>query len=156
MNQYENFACVIFNNNPKHPVDFTHVYLPTMEFATFEQRGNWLFAEAHNGGYVGVYCSTKLQRLLYGPNKDREFIAQGRKAVYLLRVGSKHGYGSFESFMKAMQNTPMAATAETYVFEYAALGRLVGGWDVSLQVQGRPVRYNGFDPVGTNLWYNER
>lgn len=156
VNQYENFASIVFNTKADHPVDFTHVYLPTMEFAAFEQRGNWLFAEAHNGGYVALYCSEKLERVLYGPNKDREFIAQGRKAVYLLRVGSKHGYGSLESFMQAMQNTPMNATAETYVFEDAALGRLEGGWGVSLQVQGQPVKYNGFDPVGTNLWQSER
>ncbi len=58
--------------------------------------------------------------------------------------------------MQAMQNTPMNATAETYVFEDAALGRLEGGWGVSLQVQGQPVKYNGFDPVGTNLWQSER
>ena len=156
VNQYENFAAVVFNNAPSHPVDFTHVYLPIMEFATFEQRGGWLFAKAHNGGYVGLYCSEKLERMLHGPNKDREFIAQGRKAVYLLRVGSEHIFSSFESFMQALLNSPLSATHEAFVFDDAALGRLEGGWEMSLRVQGQSIKYNNFDPVGTNLWCDER
>ncbi|SMP52275.1 hypothetical protein SAMN06298221_10662 [Sphaerochaeta associata] len=156
VNQYENFACVVFNNDPAHPVDFTHVYLPTMEFASFERRGSWLFAASHNGGYVGVYCSQYLEPAGYGPNKEREFIAAGRKAVYLLRVGSQCSFGSFASFIKAMLDSDLSATDQAFVFEDPSLGRLEGGWDASLEVQGQTIKYNNFDPVGTNLWYVER
>ena len=32
VNQYKGFATVFYDIAPEHPVDFTHLYLPTMEF----------------------------------------------------------------------------------------------------------------------------
>ncbi len=156
VNQFENFASVVFNNDSKHPVDFTHVYLPIMEFASFQQRGNWLFVEARNGGYAAVYCSRLLERITYGPNKDREFAARGRQAVYLIRVGSRQVWATFEAFIRAMVSSNLAATDQAFVFEDACLGRLEGGWQDSLQVNGETVRYDSFDPVGINRWGDER
>ncbi|MFA7112863.1 MAG: hypothetical protein WC115_04920, partial [Sphaerochaeta sp.] len=65
-------------------------------------------------------------------------------------------FGSFASFIKAMLDSDLSATDQAFVFEDPSLGRLEGGWDASLEVQGQTIKYNNFDPVGTNLWYVER
>lgn len=155
VNQYMSFTSVVFNTNPAHPVDFTHVYLPTMEYAKFEQRGNWLFAEAHNNGYVALFCSKQPGMVTYGPNKEREFIVEGRKAVYLMRIGSKHRFGSFESFIQAMLSSHLETDDQHYVFIDPIHGELKGGWETSLTVEGQPVGYSGFDPRGVHTWTDE-
>ena len=156
VNQYENFASISFSLDPNHPVDFTHLYLPTMEFARFEQHGKWLFAASHNGGFVSIYCTDKLDMVTYGPNKDREFIAQGRKAIYLLRVGTVSSFGSFESFIHSMTSSRLEFDDSSFVFVDPNLGTLKGGFVHNLSVDGEEVSYKGFSPTGQNLWCVER
>jgi hypothetical protein len=156
VNQYENFASVAFSLPPSHPVDFTHLYLPTMEFAEVIERGSWLFFRSHKGGFGAVYCSNPLQMVSYGPNKEREFIAQGRQVLYLVRVGSIAGFGSFTDFIASIEQAPLNANEHTYVFDDHRLGRLEGGYDSPLHVNGEKVIYTGFDPVGKNIWGIER
>ncbi|MGH0053817.1 MAG: hypothetical protein ACQ5SW_10550 [Sphaerochaetaceae bacterium] len=156
VNQVENFASVAFSLDPAHPVDFTHLYLPVGEFAEFTQRGSWLFVRSHQGGYGAVYCSNPLEMVSYGPNKDREFIAQGRQVLYLLRVGSVSSFGSFEAFIKAIESAQLTATKHTFSFRDPNLGVLEGGYAMSLRINGKNVRYDGFDCIGQNQWNEER
>lgn len=156
VNQWENFASVVFHIPASHPVGFTHVYLPTMEFKRWEKRGRWIFAESHNGSYVAVCCSSPMNMTTYGPNKEREFITEGRRVTYLLRVGSRRTHVSLEEFSSSMIASLVEIGEDSYVFEDAALGRLAGGWDRSLTVDGTEISYGGFDPVGENTWGTER
>ena len=155
VNQYQGFASVIYQLDPNHPVDFTHLYLPTMEFAFWKQERNWIFIEAKNGGYAAIYCSNPLVMQTYGPNKEREFVCEGRKSVYLLRAGSKACFGSFSAFMNSMLESTLVCNEERYEFTDVHLGLLVGSWTHSLSVNGNPIVYKGFDPMGRNLWCNE-
>lgn len=156
VNQVENFAAISFCLSPSHPVDFTHIYLPTMEFAEFQQRDSWLFVRAHNGGYGAIYCSSPLKMVTFGPNKEREFIAEGRSALYLLRVGSPASFGSFQDFIAAIEQAPLKADSHSFVLEDPNLGTLEGGYGQSLHVNGTGIHYSGFDPVGQNRWIVER
>lgn len=103
-----------------------------------------------------MYCSNPLQMVSYGPNKEREFIAQGRQVLYLVRVGSIAGFGSFTEFIASIEQAPLNANEHTYVFDDQRLGRLEGGYDSPLHVNGEKVIYTGFDPVGKNIWGIER
>ncbi len=156
VNQYENFACMIFKIKEQHPISFTHVYFPTMEFATWRQIGPWLFAASKGGGYVGVYCSRPLVMVKYGPNKEREFIAEGRNVLYLVRVGTQTGFGSFDAFVQQVLQSKLIATDETFTYEEKRLGCLKGGWEHALSADGKKVEYKGFDPIGQHRWCNER
>jgi hypothetical protein len=156
VNQIENFASISFSLSSSHPVDFSHIYLPTMEFAEFQQRDSWLFVRAHNGGYGAIYCSSPLKMVIFGPNKEREFIAEGRNVLYLLRVGSPASFGSFQDFIAAIEHAPLKADSHSFVLEDPSLGTLEGGYGQSLQVNGTSVNYSGFNPVGQNRWTVER
>ncbi|MFA6688772.1 MAG: hypothetical protein WCR05_05510 [Sphaerochaetaceae bacterium] len=156
VNQYKNFAAVSFSVAPDHPVGFTHLYVPTMEFAGYRQIGNWLFVASHGGGYAGVLCSKHLEMVSYGPNKMRECIAQGRKVVYLFRVGSAGTFGSFDRFIETMLRVEPDVTDESFTFVDPLLGVLRGGFCESLSVDGEQMIYKGFDPVGKNVWCNEQ
>ncbi len=155
VNQYKSFASLVYNLDPEHGVQFTHIYLPVMEFASWKQEGNWIFVEAHNGGYGAVYSSVKPEMQTYGPNKDREFICRGGKALFLARVGSKTTHGSFEDFISAILASPLETTGSSYTFTDKTLGVLTGAWDKSLKVDGKAVEYKGFDPSGENIWESE-
>lgn len=156
VNQYENFASVAFSISQSHPVNFTHLYLPVMEFAEFIKRGSWLFFRSHRGGFGAVYCSKPLQMVSYGPNKDREFIAQGRQVLYLIRVGSIASFGSFTEFISSIEQASLNIDDHEYVFDEPRLGRLEGGYNTNLRVNGEEVIYTGFDPVGMNIWRIEK
>nr|WP_319473970.1 hypothetical protein [uncultured Sphaerochaeta sp.] len=156
VNQYENFASVSFSLSPSHPVDFTHLYLPTIEFAEYQIRGPWIFVRSQKGGYGAIYCSNPLTMVTSGPNKQREFIAQGRNVLYLLRVGSSASFGSFEAFIMTIEKAHLKANTRSYLFEDPKLGLLKGGYDQSLCVNGENVNYRGFDPLGQNQWAVER
>ena len=59
VNQYKGFATVFYDIAPEHPVDFTHLYLPTMEFYLCRVQGPWVFAQ-EGDAYCAVYCSAGL------------------------------------------------------------------------------------------------
>lgn len=78
VNQYKAFAGLIYDIAPEHPVDFTHLYLPSMEFDRCEVEGKWAFVQL-GSAYAAVYCSNGMRMQDFGSNKDRECIAEGRR-----------------------------------------------------------------------------
>ncbi len=156
VNQYQGFASIIYHINAEHPVGFTHLYLPTMEFSSWKQEGNWIFAEATNGGYAALYCSNPLVMQTYGPTKGREFVSEGRTAVYLMRAGSKSSFGSFSEFIRVILASALTCSKDSFAFTDIHLGLLSGSWTKSLEVDGSAITYKGFTPIGENLWVEER
>lgn len=156
VNQYQGFASVIYQIDSEHPVSFTHLYLPTMEFSSWKQEGNWIFAEATNGGYAALYCSNTLKIQTYGPNKNREYISEGRNAVYLIRAGSRTSFGTFTEFITAMLDSELTCSHDAFAFTDPHLGLLRGSWTKSLEMDGTAITYKGFTPIGENLWTNEK
>ncbi len=105
VNQYKGFATVFYDIAPEHPVDFTHLYLPTMEFYLCRVQGPWVFAQ-EGDAYCAVYCSAGLtaQR---SANAEREFIAPGRRCVWLVRAAQTDEFPSFAAFITAMLAAPL-------------------------------------------------
>jgi hypothetical protein len=153
VNQYRDFASVIFDVSESHPVPFTHAYLPVTEFAEVQESddGHWVFALAHDGGMAAIYNSIGLCRQKYGPNTDREFISEGRKSIYLVRCREPGQGISFDSFVASMLAAPLAISPESagYVFVDPEYGKMEASRDDTLSVDGKPMRYDGFTPTGT-------
>ncbi|MFQ9762270.1 MAG: hypothetical protein ACLRYE_03105 [Gemmiger formicilis] len=68
VNQYKAFAGLIYDIAPEHPVDFTHLYLPSMEFDRCEVEGKWAFVQL-GSAYAAVYCSNGIRMQDFGSNK---------------------------------------------------------------------------------------
>ena len=157
VNQYRGFASVIFNVSEDHPVSFTHVYLPVVEFETVVQKGKWVFAFARNGGMLGLYNSNGLHRQVSGQNTDREFKSLGRRSIYLVRCAIQDERLSFERFMDNLLSASLSIceTVLGYDFVDPEYGRLQADWGASLTRAGKPVSYKGCDQNGEITWFDE-
>ncbi|WP_028974449.1 hypothetical protein [Spirochaeta cellobiosiphila] len=155
VNQYQSFASAIYNIDPEHSVSYTHIYIPIKELASYQQKDNWIFVEAKNGGYGAIYASQIPELQTYGPYKDREFIVQGRKTIYLFRGGSQACHGSFEEFISLILSTPLTCNELSFEYVDSTLGNIKGSWNQSITVNGKEVEYKGFDPKGLNTWCEE-
>lgn len=149
VNQYKAFAGLIYDIAPEHPVDFTHLYLPSMEFDRCEVEGKWAFVQL-GSAYAAVYCSNGMRMQDFGSNKDRECIAEGRRCIWLVRAAQADEFAAFEDFKAAMREAALDADAEgrRYRFVDPVYGELRCQWGETLYVNDAPMQYSGFDNYG--------
>ena len=149
VNQYKAFAGLIYDIAPEHPVDFTHLYLPSMEFDLCEVEGKWAFVQL-GSAYAAVYCSNGMRMQDFGSNKDRECIAEGRRCIWLVRAAQADEFAAFEDFKAAMRGAALDADAEgrRYRFVDPVYGELRCQWGETLYVNDAPMQYSGFDNYG--------
>ena len=149
VNQYKAFAGLIYDIAPEHPVDFTHLYLPSMEFDRCEVEGKWAFVQL-GSAYAAVYCSNGMRMQDFGSNKDRECIAEGRRCICLVRAAQADEFAAFEDFKAAMRGAALDADAEgrRYRFVDPVYGELRCQWGETLYVNDAPMQYSGFDNYG--------
>jgi hypothetical protein len=157
VNQYRAFASVVFNVPEDHPVPFTHMYLPTQEFAKVVQQGKWVFALAKNGGMLAVFNSFGLQEQRDGQNAGREFISQGRRSIYLVRCAVMNNELTFDRFMERICEARLAITEHDlgFVYQDYAYGTFRGGWNTTLLHRGRPVWDKPYSQDGKITWFRE-
>ncbi len=89
----------IYAIDETHPLDFVHLYFPSMKFDIWQTQGNWLFAKKQ-GGYLAIWCSQTLEPyddMLF----DCEWRAYGRKIAFYGKLSSETESGSFEAFKTA-------------------------------------------------------
>lgn len=113
-------------------MDFTHLYLPTMEFYLCRVQGPWVFAQ-EGDAYCAVYCSAGLTAQRFGQTPEREFIAPGRRCVWLVRAAQTDEFPSFAAFITAMwprrwrwSHCPQRLACR---FEDPVYGVLRSGWN---------------------------
>lgn len=149
VNQYKAFAGLIYDIAPEHPVDFTHLYLPSMEFDRCEVEDKWAFVQL-GSAYAAVYCSNGMRMQDFGSNKDRECIAEGRRCIWLVRAAQADEFAAFEDFKAAMRGAALDADAEgrRYRFVDPVYGELRCQWGETLYVNDAPMQYSGFDNYG--------
>ena len=149
VNQYKAFAGLIYDIAPEHPVDFTHLYLPSMEFDRCEVEGKWAFVQL-GSAYAAVYCSNGMRMQDFGSNKDRECIAEGRRCIWLVRAAQADEFAAFEDFKADMRGAALDADAEgrRYRFVDPVYGELRCQWGETLYVNDAPMQYSGFDNYG--------
>lgn len=149
VNQYKGFAGLIYDIDPGHPVDFTHLYLPSMEFDRCELEDHWAFVQLGTA-YAGVYCSSGMEMQRFGSNQNRECIARGRRCIWLVRAAQADEFACFEEFCAAMRRSAPDTDPEARCYRFAdpVYGSLACRWGEALTVNGEPMRYGGFDNYG--------
>ena len=149
VDQYKGFAGLIYDIDPDHPVDFTHLYLPAMEFDRCVLRGHWAFVQKGDA-WAGVYCSAPLTMVTEGATARRECRAPGRRVIWLVRAAQADEFPTLDAFIAAMEAAPLHADAEgrRYSFRDPVYGPLRCGWQGPLVHDGAPMRYQGYDRYG--------
>ena len=130
-------------------MDFTHLYLPSMEFDRCEVKDHWAFVQLGDA-YAAVYCSNGMQMQDFGSNTGRECIAPGRRCIWLVRAAQSDEFAGWDAFCTAMEQAPLQADAQdrSYRFTDPVYGELACRWGSTLTVNGTPMRYSGFDNYG--------
>lgn len=146
---YGGLALLSFVIPDDHPVDFTHLYFPTMEWDEWRQEGNTLLARSGNG-FCGVMCSSPAAETMTGPNGKREWIAHGRRTVWMVRVASSQ-LCSYEDFCRILSLSTFKADTDTLSVLYhdSLMGTVKGGWQTPLQINNTYVNYPDTDQYGT-------
>lgn len=149
VDQYKGFAGLIYDIDPDHPVDFTHLYLPAMEFDRCVLRDHWAFVQKGEA-WAGVYCSAPLTMVTEGATARRECRAPGRRVIWLVRAAQADEFPTLDAFIAAMEAAPLHADAEgrRYSFRDPVYGPLRCGWQGPLVHDGAPMRYQGYDRYG--------
>jgi hypothetical protein len=149
VNQYRGFASVVFDIPENHPVGFTHLYFPTMEFYICRHQGNWLFGEEREH-YCAIYAAGGMEAQKSGPNTDREFISAGRQNIWIIRAASPAEFQGFDAFVNAIKAMPLECDLNSlsYRLEDPVYGELIGGMDIPLTAKGESVKYSGYSRDG--------
>jgi hypothetical protein len=150
INQYRGFASAVFDISADHPVDFTHLYFPTMEFHVCRHLDHWLFGET-GGHYCAVYSTNGLEPKKNGPNTDREFISPGRRCIWFVRGASPVEFASLDDFVNSFMAAPLETNLDVLSFRFndPLYGELTGGIDTSLTINGQEIVYSGYSKEGS-------
>lgn len=149
VNQYKGFATVFYDIAPEHPVDFTHLYLPTMEFYLCRVQGPWVFAQ-EGDAYCAVYCSAGLTASASARTPSVSSLRPAAAACGWVRAAQTDEFPSFAAFITAMLAAPLEVDAQRLAcrFEDPVYGVLRSGWNERLSVNGAAMEYGGSDQYG--------
>lgn len=149
VSQYKGFACVVYNIPENNPVEFTHLYMPTMEFYSCRMQGNWIMGLIDRC-YCAIYAANGLETVSSSCNTDREFISPGRKSLWIIRAASPREFANFDEFVLSMKTSPPIIHRENLQFtmEDPVYGKLSGGWGQKLHRNSVPILYEEVDNIG--------
>lgn len=98
LKQKGNMLGLIYHLREEHPVNFTHLFWPSLEFDSIVKKKGWLFGKK-GSSYVGVWCSAPLE-----PHNDIlmdcEYRAYSEKAAYICYCSSEGEVGTFDAFIE--------------------------------------------------------
>ena len=105
--QYKQISIVRFQIGKEYLIDYTHAYIPLMEFDHYKV-GNSAVALEKDGGYIGLRVLNGLTLQTQGPGRNREFISQGRDNIWIVKVGAAGEYQDTDELLTEMEQMCVA------------------------------------------------
>ncbi len=124
-------------------VGYTHCYFPLNQFDAVVERGKWLFGYK-NDAYIALYSLKPYTKVSEGSYKDRELLCLEKRNIWLIEMGNKERWGSFERFMGAVAKARLLEENEDVLYDSPTSGTIELGWDRVCTVNGVPVREKDF------------
>lgn len=142
--QYKNVVITIYNIPEKEKYGFSHAYFPKFAFDEIVEEGKWLIARKDDG-YIALYSAINLQANWHKDGYLFDYIANGRKNVWVCEMGSKKEYGSFQNFVQKIAAAKISnVSALDIVYQSPSLGEMKFGWDGPLMMNGNAVTTTGY------------
>lgn len=133
--QYKNTLIAIYDSPAGAGMDFTHAYLPVIDFDEYRLEGKTVFARKGDG-YIALTALNGLDFITLGATAYREFRSPGRQNTWICQMSSSLEDETFENFQEKIRRQKfetdkqivkiLAENGDTFEF----------GWDT-------PLRYNG-------------
>lgn len=136
--QYKNIAFMHFDVDEGHLVDFTHAYFPVHAFDEITAAGNWYFGKSGDG-YIGIYARNGLRLSTKGINEKRELISEGKENAWIIKVGSKHEFSSYENFVKQYSKASIKSKNEVIEIEDSEYGHFKFGTNDQFTLDGQDI-----------------
>lgn len=142
--QYKNVAVILYNT-PRIPtiamqqtLGFTHAFFPAERFDRIVEQNGWIFG-LKNDGYIALYSSNSYRWQDEGEYQGREIIVEGRKNVWVVEMGRKARFGSFENFVKQINEAPISSSVLKVNYTSPSVGPVAASWNKPLNVDGKKV-----------------
>lgn len=145
--QYRNLSIIVYHINGDSRLDYTHAYLPLMEFHRY-QMSDHAAALEKDGGFIGVRALNGLRMQKEGACCGRECISPGRDNVWVLKVGTSKAYRDVDQLLAEMERMEITMGADGSVTVIDDIDRYVVEDDV-LRVNGVNVHHYPLDVTGT-------
>jgi hypothetical protein len=100
--QHEESLICIYSIDEALIPNKTHLWFPLTWMDEYRQQGSWLIG-CKGDGYIAVSTEGGFDPLLNGDTAHSEWIARGDGAAYCVTVGGVDVNGSFDNFIKSLQ-----------------------------------------------------
>jgi hypothetical protein len=145
---YKNILAYIYHI--EDPVGFTHCYFPSVDFDETTEGKKWLFGRKNNA-YIAIYSLKPYNRVQNGAFKGHELLCMDKNNIWLIEMGNRDKWGSFEKFMRVIEKASLKEDGESILYESPTNGLLELGWDRICKINGVPVLEKDF-PHLDNLY----
>lgn len=142
--QHRNVAVILYKT-PRTPnivleqtLAFTHAFFPAQRFDRVTEKNGWLFGKKNNG-YIAICSGNGYRWQDEGEYKNLEVIAEGRNNAWLVEMGRKTQYGSFDDFVTRVAGAKCAINGLRVNYESPSVGHIVAGWSGPMRVDGKTV-----------------
>ncbi|MFO8018213.1 MAG: hypothetical protein R6U96_06225 [Promethearchaeia archaeon] len=132
---------------------YQHAYFPRNAFDTVKQQDGWTFGEK-NGGYVALFS--------YKPTNwesDSELRVNSRKNAWIVELGSKKEYDSFNDFinqiLKSKINIDPLSIGYDVEYHSPSQGKANVGWDGGFEVNGNHVNLEDYPRFDNEYCHQE-
>ncbi|QFU75451.1 hypothetical protein EY643_07160 [Halioglobus maricola] len=163
--QHRNVAAIIYNT-PRAPtillaetLEFTHAFFPQERFDTVVKRGNWVFGEKGDG-FIALYSSNGCHWKAGGEFAGRELVAWGRQNIWLVEMGRRVDYTSFDRFIEAVSSAELRVEGLAITYQSPSVGEFNAGWEGPLRVEGTEINTSDYPryecPAGNTDYGSEQ
>lgn len=149
---YKNVLAYIFQI--EDVVGYTHCYFPFDAFDRVEERGQWIVG-CKNDAYIALFSLKPYKRVKEGMFKDKELLCMEKKNIWLIEMGSKEQWGSFEEFVSRIEHAKMVGEGEDLIYHSPSVGAMELGWDRVCTVGHQPIIEQDFPLIQNPFCYGE-
>ena len=156
--QHKNVGVIIYKT-PKVPtllikkiLDFTHAFFPKQRFDKITEKNGWIFG-VKNEGYIALRSMKEYYWQNEGAYEGSEVLSKGRKNIWIVEMGNKNQYNSFENFIDKVSKSELCYKRLSVKYKSPSLGEIYVGWNKKLRINGSVIRtdkYMRYDNITSN------
>ncbi len=120
--------------------DYSHAFFPQNAFDEVVRQGAWTLGRK-GGAYVALYSQHPTE---WSEENDYELIADARENVWVVELGDRERFGSFQAFVDAILAATVTAN-ERVEYDSPSLGTVAVGWEGPMTVNGAEVDLGPYD-----------
>jgi len=129
------------NTSLKSPIIPSLIPVPSINSNV--DTGAWIFG-CVGDGYVALYSAQKPEWTSKGDWKDREIMAEGKRNIFILQVGSKEEFGSYINFKRKVLSARVHINGLHWApSDFQCSYDIPNGSRLELHYDGNQVRYAG-------------